>query len=86
MANDKLSWKRVKLTNPEWIEEIAACAVGGEYQILGTGNEYVVGYRAPKARRGSSVKVGTATNVPEAMKMAQADNDQRLLRNHRSTT
>jgi hypothetical protein len=74
----KLSWKRSKLNNPDWIEGIAKCAIGGEYRIRGTGNEYVVGYHSPRDRRHNQVKIGTAANVPEAIAIAQADNDRRL--------
>jgi hypothetical protein len=73
----RLNWKRSKLNDSEWIEAIASCAVGGEYRIRGTRNEFVVGYHRPRERRGSYVKIGTAANVPEAMAQAQADNDKR---------
>jgi hypothetical protein len=72
----KLNWKRTKLANPEWIEGIAPVGGGASYRIRGTGSEYVVGYHRPRSRRDSFLRIGTATNVPDAMALAQAHNDQ----------
>jgi hypothetical protein len=74
----RLNWKRSKLSNPEWIAFTAPCAVGGEYVVHGTGDEYVAGYHRPRSRRGNFTKIGTATNVVAAAALAQADNDRRL--------
>jgi hypothetical protein len=72
----ELNWKRTKLANSDWIEGIAAVGGGGNYLIRGKlGGEYVVGYHRPRSRRGSFVKIATATNVPAAMALAQADYD-----------
>jgi hypothetical protein len=73
----QLNWKRTKLSNPDWIEGKARCA-DGEYMIRGKlGSEYFVGYRRRGERRGNFVKIGAAANVPDAMRLAQEDNDAR---------
>ena len=73
----KLDWKRTKLTNAAWFEAIAKTAGGGYFIVRGTGTEYVAGYHTPRERRHNYVRIGTATNVPDAVAIAQADYERR---------